>query len=121
MRDFLAAALVLCLLGSGCAAGSAYSQALGNLHQQLDSAKGKLSYPDAVERWGRPSRIDQRDASFTVVWEEHRPGMPSPLVDYSSNSAASAPAWVFTPKGWRLMLVFDKETELLRSWKYADW
>ena len=122
MKYFFAmAALMLGLLGSGCAAGSAYSRALADFHKQLDAAKGKMSYADAVERWGRPSRIDERGAHFIVVWEEHRHGVPSPLVDFSESPSNSAPVWVFTPRGWRLLLVFDQRSELLESWKYADW
>ena len=74
-----------------------------------------------VEKWGRPTRIDQRGKVLTVFWEDYRREMPSPVARYSADSFGSPHAWVFSSQGWRLSLVFDAETELLQSWKYTDW
>jgi hypothetical protein len=83
---------------------------------------GKLTYAEALAQWGPPSRSQERKGVIVAVWER-RTESPGYVVIPPISSSAYAPtlAAAIPGSGSRLQLVFDRDTELLRSWSSQDW
>jgi len=100
------------------------SQQQAQLSQRnhFDGLVGRLSYSDALVRWGPPAQSQAHGGMIIAVWQSRRasPGYllmpPIPGNPWSSSLAVAIPEG-----GSRLQLVFDRETELLRSWSTQDW
>lgn len=97
-------------------------QAQLNQRNWLDGLVGRLTYSEALVRWGPPAHSQEHKGMIVAVWQSRRasPGYllmpPIPGNPYSSSLALAIPE-----SGSRLQLVFDRETELLRSWSTQDW
>ncbi|MFZ5585701.1 MAG: hypothetical protein ACOZHQ_07225 [Thermodesulfobacteriota bacterium] len=87
-------ALVLAL-AAGCVGPSRF----GDVEKGLEADLGKLSYEDAVDRWGEPASLDRGDQLFTAFWEKKR----------SSGLITE-----------RLYLTFDNAKKLLRAYRYSQ-
>ena len=83
---------------------------------------GRLTYSEALAGWGPPAQSQAHGGMIVAVWQSRRasPGYllmpPIPGNPYSSSLAVALPE-----SGSRLQLVFDRETEHLRSWSVQDW
>lgn len=88
----------------------------------FDSLVGRLTYSEALQKWGPPAQSQAHGAMLVAVWQSSRPSPgylfmpPIPGNPYSSSLAVALPE-----SGSRLQLVFDRETERLRSWATQDW
>lgn len=88
----------------------------------FDGLVGRLTYSEALVRWGPPAQSQTHGGVIVAVWQSRRasPGYllmpPIPGNPYSSSLAVALPE-----SGSRLQLVFDGETERLRSWSVQDW
>lgn len=88
----------------------------------FDGLVGRLTYSEALVRWGPPAQSQTHGGMIVAVWQSHRasPGYlimpPVPGNPWSSSLAVAIPE-----SGSRLQLVFDRETEVLRSWSTQDW
>ncbi|MCW5797717.1 MAG: hypothetical protein KIT40_04395 [Nitrospira sp.] len=88
----------------------------------FDGLVGRLTYSDALVKWGPPAQSQTHGGMMIAVWQSRRasPGYvlmpPIPGNPYSSSLAVALPE-----SGSRLQLVFDGETERLRSWRVQDW
>lgn len=88
----------------------------------FDGLVGRLTYSEALVRWGPPGQSQAHGGMIIAVWQSRRasPGYllmpPIPGNPYSSSLAVALPE-----SGSRLQLVFDQETERLRSWSVQDW
>ncbi len=97
-------------------------QAQLNQRNWLDGLVGRLTYSEALVRWGPPAQSQTHGAMIIAVWQSRRPSPgyllmpPIPGNAYSSSLALAIPE-----SGSRLQLVFDRETEHLRSWSVQDW
>lgn len=95
-RRMTATLLVLLMaLAAGCVGPSRF----GDVEKGLEADLGKLSYEDAVDRWGEPASQDRGDQLFTAFWEKKR----------SSGLITE-----------RLYLTFDNEKKLLRAYRYSQ-
>ncbi len=89
---------------------------------EFDGLIGRLNYSEALVRWGPPAQTQTHGRMIIAVWQSHRasPGYlvmpPIPGNPYSSSLAVALPE-----SGSRLQLVFDQDTERLRSWSVQDW
>lgn len=100
------------------------SQRQSQLSQRnhFDGLVGRLTYSEALVRWGPPVRSETHGGMIVAVWQSRRasPGYllmpPIPGNPYSSSLAVALPE-----SGSRLQLVFEQETERLRSWSVQDW
>jgi len=100
------------------------SQQQAQLSQRnhFDGLVGRLTYSEALVRWGPPAQSQAHGGMIVAVWQSRRasPGYlimpPIPGNPYSSSLAVALPE-----SGSRLQLVFDRETEHLRSWSVQDW
>lgn len=97
-------------------------QAYHSRQNWLDGQVGRLTYSEALVKWGPPIQSQDHKWMIVAVWQSRRasPGYllmpPIPGNAYSSSLALAIPE-----SGSRLQLVFDRETELLRSWSTQDW
>ena len=100
------------------------SQQQAQLSQRnhFEGLVGRLTYSEALVRWGPPVQSQTHGGMIVAVWQSRRasPGYllmpPIPGNPYSSSLAVALPE-----SGSRLQLVFDQETERLRSWSVQDW
>lgn len=100
------------------------SQQQAQLSQRnhFDGLVGRLSYSEALVRWGPPAQSQAHGGMIVAVWQSRRasPGYllmpPIPGNPWSSSLAVAIPEG-----GARLQLVFDRDTELLRSWSTQAW
>lgn len=96
-------------------------QAYQNRQNWLDGQVGQLTYSEALVKWGPPVQSQEHKGMIVAVWQSRRasPGYllmpPIPGNPYSSSLAVALPE-----SGSRLQLVFDRDTERLRSWS-QDW
>lgn len=97
-------------------------QAQVSQRNHFDGLIGRLTYSDALVRWGPPAQSQIHGGMIVAVWQSRRasPGYllmpPIPGNPYSSSLAVALPE-----SGSRLQLVFDQDTERLRSWSVQDW
>lgn len=97
-------------------------QAQLNQRNYFDSLVGRLTYSEALMKWGPPAQSQTHGRMIVAVWQSRRPSPgyllmpPIPGNPYSSSLAVALPE-----SGSRLQLVFDRETERLRSWATQDW
>ncbi|MDI3467915.1 MAG: hypothetical protein OJF50_006736 [Nitrospira sp.] len=97
-------------------------QAQVSQRNHFDGLVGRLTYSEALVRWGPPAQSQTHGGMIVAVWQSRRasPGYllmpPVPGNPWSSSLAVAIPE-----SGSRLQLVFDRETERLRSWATQDW
>lgn len=82
----------------------------------------KLTYSDAVMKWGPPHRVQELRSTIVAVWGR-RQGSPGYLMipPIPGNPYAPSLAMPLPERGSRLQLVFDRESELLQSWSIQEW
>jgi hypothetical protein len=91
----LVAAICLLTLAAGCVGPSRF----GDVEQGLDQELGRLTYQDALDRWGEPISVDRGEQLFTAFWEKKRS------------------AGLITE---RLHLTFDNAKQVLRAYRYSQ-
>ncbi|WHZ17382.1 MAG: hypothetical protein OJF52_004234 [Nitrospira sp.] len=97
-------------------------QAQVSQRNYFDGLVGRLTYSEALVKWGPPGQSETHGGMIIAVWQSRRasPGYlimpPIPGNPWSSSLAVALPE-----SGSRLQLVFDRETEVLRSWSTQDW
>ncbi|MCF8064504.1 MAG: hypothetical protein K9K65_09055 [Desulfarculaceae bacterium] len=91
----IATLLGLTLLAASCGGVSSF----GAVEQSLSKDVGVLTYPEAVDRWGKPTSTSLGDAMFTAYWLKERSGG---IVKE------------------RLYLTFDNEKKILRAYRYTS-
>lgn len=105
--------LFACLLFlAGC--GALRNHQLRPFYNEMDSSIGRMTYDDALQRWGQPAQATEGDAIVICSWGG------------SSQSTFYLPvgkSYVAEPvnNGWRLDLTFDKESRLMKTWAYREW
>jgi hypothetical protein len=87
--------LALALLVTACAGPSRF----GNIEQTLAQEVGRMTYEEALDRWGEPSTLDRGARLFTAFWQRQRG------------------AGFVTE---RLYLTFDNQAQVLRSYRYTS-
>lgn len=92
-KAVLSAAGLLALTLAGCAGPSRF----GNIENILAMEVGRMTYDEALDRWGEPTSVDNGDRLFTALWERHR----------SSGFVTE-----------RLYLTFDNASQVMRSYRY---
>jgi hypothetical protein len=104
------------------AQAAAEQQSAQNRRSWFNGQLGKLTYAGALAKWGPPSRSQERKGVIVAVWERQSES-PGYLVIPPVTPSAYAPtlAAAIPGSGSRLQLVFDRHTELLRSWSVQDW
>ncbi|MBI5522553.1 MAG: hypothetical protein HY910_07995 [Desulfarculus sp.] len=93
LRAKLLLALLLAVVVLGCAGPSRF----GNIEQILAMEVGRMTYEQALDRWGEPTSLDKGDRLFTALWERQRSGG---LVTE------------------RVFLTFDNRNQVMRSYRY---
>lgn len=86
------------------------------LRSFLDERVGKMTYDEAVEQWGKPNMLKTGEGLIKAGWSDFEAGRY-----YVGQDAFGGIGSVDTTHGWRLSLVFEEETEILKSWKHYQW
>jgi hypothetical protein len=86
-------AFLLALAATGCAGPSRF----GNIEQTLSQEVGRMTYEEALDRWGEPTSLDKGAKLFTAFWQRQR----------SSGFVTE-----------RLYLTFDNQSQVMRSYRY---
>lgn len=99
-RRLTATLLILALaatlaLTAGCVGPSRF----GDMEKGLDADLGRMTYEDALDRWGEPASVDRGPQLFTAFWEKKR----------SSGLITE-----------RLYLTFDNAKQLLKAYRYSQ-
>ena len=94
---FLRASLLWVLMLTAVAWGCAGPSRFGNIEQILAMEVGRMTYEQALDRWGEPTSLDRGDKLFTALWERQR-------------SAGFVTERVF--------LTFDNQHQVMRSYRY---
>lgn len=97
-------------------------QAQVSQRNYFDGLVGRLTYSEALVKWGHPAQSETHGAVIVAVWQSRRAStgyLSMPPIrgnPYSSSLAVALPEY-----GSRMQLVFDQETERLRSWSVQNW
>lgn len=91
----ITALAVAALLAAACGGASRFGAVEKNLSQEV----GVLTYPEAVDRWGKPTSVSPGEKMFTAYWLKER----------SSGIIKE-----------RLYLTFDNEKKILRAYRYTS-
>ncbi len=93
LKTSLLLTMLLGLVAAGCAGPSRF----GNIEQTLAQEVGRMTYEEALDRWGEPTSLDKGGQLFTALWERQRS------------------AGMVTE---RLYLTFDNQAQVMRSYRY---
>ena len=81
----------------------------------LDREVNKMTFDDAIRTWGPPVSIVQGNEIFVAMWasESNQGAVAMPL----GNMTIAVPI----SQGFNLQLTFDKQSNIMRSWRYREW
>lgn len=98
---------------------------------QMDSLVGKLTYREAMKRWGVPLTTRDTPEELTAIWRAERwdtvdvGGRNPRYCDEGEQACIStpgvAPGTSTMRSGFERILVFDRRTQVLKSWDYKHW
>ncbi|MBE9503872.1 MAG: hypothetical protein IME96_06835 [Proteobacteria bacterium] len=91
------------LVLSACAATKGHKM----LTDYLDNGIGRITYEDVVKKWHSPDEVIDGEETITGIWIEEY------FIDTRSTYSYTAP----TVFGEKRTLIFDGETQLLKSYK----
>ena len=92
-------AIAVLILGLSLLASCAQPSRFGAVETSLNDDIGKLTYPEAVTRWGKPTSLSEGKEYFTAYWFKER-------------SAGLIKE--------RLYLTFDNQKQILRAFRYTS-
>jgi len=96
-RSFVAGVLLGGLLLAGCAPDPALQKEVRqHFETMMNRAVGTSTYEEILSTFGPPMRKQESASSITGVWEE--PSM----------------------QGERVQMIFDRKTQLLKSWSFQS-
>lgn len=87
----------------------------------MDSQIGRMTFREAVAKWGAPVRELDRNGAFLAVWQSRALDPGYLLVPPLAGAYSPAVALPLPNPGWELVLGFDKRTQRLTSWSYRSW
>lgn len=85
----------------------------------IQDSIGALTIQDAYRKFGHPSSSVDLGDLISVLWaNESRSGVlvPMPGIGVVPGPIIEAP-----PHGWRLELLFDRQTKMLKDGRYRAW
>lgn len=91
-----ALALLLATLALAACAGPSR---FGNVEETLAQDVGRMTYEEALDRWGEPTTLSQGGQLFTAMWERKRT------------------AGTVTE---RMYLTFDNDSKVMHSYRYIS-
>ena len=86
------------------------------LRAYLDESVGRMTYAEAVEKWGEPNTLKAGENMINATWSDFESGSY-----YMGQDVFGPDGSMPTTHGWRLSLNFEEETKLLKSWKHHQW
>lgn len=105
--------LLFCLLLAGCISDEQQRlrerQFLENL---LNGSVGKVTYEQVLTTFGPPTDRSETSASITGIWEDLS------SLGFQRDTPGSGIGGLTTLRGERVRMVFDRRTQLMKSWDY---
>ncbi len=105
--------LLFCLLLAGCVSDEQQRlrerQFLENL---LNGSIGKATYEQVLTTFGPPTDRSETSATITGIWED----MSS--AGFRPDTPGSGIGGLTSLRGTRVRMVFDRRTQLMKSWDY---
>ena len=105
--------LLFCLLLAGCVSDEQQRlrerQFLENL---LNGSIGKATYEQVLTTFGPPTDRSETSATITGIWEDLS------SVGFQRDTPGSGIGGLTSLRGERVRMVFDRRTQLMKSWDY---
>ena len=105
--------LLFCLLLAGCVSDEQQRlqerQLLENL---LNGSIGKVTYEQVLTTFGPPADRSETSATITGIWED----MSS--LGFQRDTPGSGIGGLTSLRAARVRMVFDRRTQLMKSWDY---
>ncbi|MBI2412575.1 MAG: hypothetical protein HYV24_05140 [Deltaproteobacteria bacterium] len=96
---------------------------LQQMSKTLDSAIGEMTFDEALMAFGAPESITHGEEIFVASWTWTSQGVKADPKDLLGLSAEQV-LMLYSIKvshGENVLLTFDKQTKLLRQWRYRNW
>lgn len=104
--------LLFCLLLTGCVSDDQRREQRQFLENMLNGSIGKATYEQVLTTFGPPSEKSETSASITGIWED----MSS--AGFQADTPGSGIGGLSSLRGARVRMVFDRRTQLMKSWEY---
>jgi hypothetical protein len=105
--------LLFCLLLAGCVSDEQQRlrerQFLENL---LNGSIGKATYEQVLTTFGPPTEKSETSATITGTWEDMS------AAGFRPDTPGSGVGGLASLRGERVRMVFDRRTQLMKSWEY---
>ena len=105
--------LLFCLLLAGCVSDEQQRlrerQFLENL---LNGSIGKATYEQVLTTFGPPTERSETSATITGIWEDLS------SVGFQRDTPGSGIGGLASLRGERVRMVFERRTQLMKSWDY---
>lgn len=127
MRLFLSLMMGLCaLVLAGCEEPQVRSQEIPTPQQEeaimqawIQRSIGYLPLQSAYRKFGHPVSAVEMGDLISILWaNESRSGV---LVPMPGIGVVPGPIIEVPPHGWRLELLFDRQTKFLKDGRYKAW
>ena len=82
------------------------------LENLLNGSIGKATYEQVLTTFGPPMEKSETSATITGTWE----GLSS--AGFRPDTPGSGPGGLSSLRGARVRMVFDRRTQLMKSWEY---
>ena len=105
--------VLFCLLLGGCVSDE--RQRLEErqiLETILNGSIGKATYEQIMSSFGPPSERTETSASITGIWEDMS------AAGFRRDTPGSGIGGMASLRGERVRMVFDRRTQLMKSWDY---
>jgi hypothetical protein len=105
--------LLFCLLLAGCASDEQRRlQERQFLENLLNGSIGKATYEQVLTTFGPPTEKSETSATITGTWEDLS------AAGFQRDTPGSGVGGLSSLRGERIRIVFDRRTQLMKSWEY---
>ena len=105
--------LLFCLLLAGCVSDEQQRlQERQFLENLLNGSVGKATYEQVLTTFGPPTDKSETSASITGIWEDLS------SAGFQADRPGSGIGGLSSLRGARVRMVFDRRTQLMKSWEY---
>jgi hypothetical protein len=105
--------LLFCLLLAGCVSDEQQRlQERQFLENLLNGSIGKTTYEQVLSTFGPPTEKSETSSTITGVWEDFS------SAGFRRDTPGSGIGGLDSLRGARVRMVFDRRTQLMKSWEY---
>lgn len=104
------AIMAMALIGAGC------TTTRDQMGKRLQEEVGRLSYPQAIEKFGTPTSVKTGNKVIAAQWIMERRMLVN--IPIAAIPAGFDYMWYAQTQQWVMKLTFDSRTKLLTKWEY---